>query len=459
MQRRNFLFASASAAVLWTFRSQLSLAKGEAVTKLPPLLAPFPGPKGGMPPFDKFKTEDFMPAIKQAMDLMRGEIDTIAAEKKPATFANTIEAFENAGRPFNRVNVILGIYTSTMSDKPMQKLEEDTAPILAAFSDEIIQNEALFARIKAVWDARDSLKLKPDQARLLEVTYQRFARRGAALSAADKKKLADINAKLATLYTKFGQNQLKDEENDIIVLDKAEDMAGMPDELIEAAKQTADAKKKPGKYVIANTRSSAEPFLMYASRRDLREKVWRMWMSRGEKTNGPVIADILELRAQRAKLLGFASHAHWTIDDNMAKTPDAALALAMRVWKASVARVKEEVADMQKIADDEKAKLKIEAWDYRYYAEKVRKAKYDLDQNEAKPYLQADKLREGMFWAADQLFGLKWTPIANVPVYHPDVKVWEVTRNGAHVGLWYFDPYARDGKRSGAWMNEYRTQE
>ncbi|HEY4179611.1 MAG TPA: M3 family metallopeptidase [Kofleriaceae bacterium] len=481
MQRRSFLFASASAAVLWTFRSQLSLAKGETpVTNLPPLLAPFPGAKGGMPPFDKFKTEDFMPAIKQAMDLMRGEIAVIVAEKTPATFANTIEALENAGRPFNRVTTILGIYTSTMSDKPMQKLEEDTAPMLAAFSDEIIQNEALFARIKAVWDGREAAKLKPDQARLLEVTYQRFARRGAALSAADKKKLAEINGKLATLYTKFGQNQLADEESQTIAFDKAEDLAGMPAELVDDAKRTGEAKKMPGKYVIANTRSSAEPFLVYASRRDLREKVWRMWMSRGEKTNGPVISEILELRAQRAKLLGFASHAHWIIDDNMAKTPDAALALAMRVWKAAVGRVKEEVADMQKVADAEYAAKyqvqlspgvqsgphtphvaspPIEAWDYRYYAEKVRKEKYDLDQNEVKPYLQADKLRDGMFWAANQLFGLTWKPIAGVPVYHPDVKVWEVTRGGQHVGLWYFDPYARDGKRSGAWMNEYRTQE
>ena len=202
---------------------------------------------------------------------------------------------------------------------------------------------------------------------------------------------------------------------------------------------------------------------MFSSRRDLREKGWRMWVSRGdnagEHDNKPVITEILKLRAERAKLLGFPSHAHWIIDDNMAKTPEAAMALSMKVWKAAVARVREEVADMQKVADAEKAGIKIEPWDYRYYAEKVRKAKYDLDQNEVKPYLQLEKLREAMFWASGQLYGFAFTQVKDVPVYQPDVRVYEVKRDGKHLGLWYFDPYARDGKQSGAWMNEYRTQE
>ncbi|MGN6105047.1 MAG: M3 family metallopeptidase, partial [Kofleriaceae bacterium] len=225
----------------------------------------------------------------------------------------------------------------------------------------------------------------------------------------------------------------------------------------------AEAKGLKDKWLITNTRSSAEPFLTYSTRRDLREKAWRMWVSRGDhagaKDNKPVITQILTLRAERAKLLGFPSHAHWILDDNMAKTPDAAMDLMMKVWKAAVARAREEVADMQKIADAEGAKIKIEPWDYRFYAEKVRKAKYDLDQNEVKQYLQLDKMRDAMFWAAQQLYGLTFKPIKGVPVYHPDVTVYEVTRGGKRVGLWYFDPYARDGKRSGAWMNEYRTQE
>jgi peptidyl-dipeptidase Dcp len=215
--------------------------------------------------------------------------------------------------------------------------------------------------------------------------------------------------------------------------------------------------------VITNTRSSVEPFLVYSTRRDLREKVWKMFVSRGEHAgkhdNRPVITEILGLRAERAKLLGFPSHAHWILDDTMAKTPDAAMKLMMKVWPAAVARAKEEVADMQKVADSEKAGHKIEPWDYRHYAEKVRKAKYDLDQNEVKNYLQLEKLREAMFWAAKQLFNLDFKQIAGVPVYHPDMRVFEVTRAAKRVGLWYFDPYAREGTRSGAWMSEYRTQE
>ncbi|MFN0253534.1 MAG: M3 family metallopeptidase, partial [Kofleriaceae bacterium] len=387
------------------------------------------------------------------------EIAAITDTKDAPTFANTIEAFEDMSRPFNRAQIIMSIYTSTMSDAAMQAVEKEMAPLLAAFSDEVVQNEKLFGRIKTVYDGREAAKLSPDQARLLDVVWRRFTRNGAALNASDKAKLKEINGKLATLYTTFGQNQLADEEKQTVVLDKEADLAGLPDELKASAKSAAEAKGLEGKWLISNTRSSAEPFLVFASDRALREKVWRMWIGRGESTNGPIISEILALRAEKATLLGFASHAHWIIDDNMAKTPDAALALTMRVWKAAVGRVKEEVADMQKVADKDPGKPKIEAWDYRYYAEKVRKAKYDLDQNEVKPYLQADKLRDGMFFAAKENFGLVFTPVEGLPVYHPEVKVWKVERDGKQVGLWYFDPYARQGKRSGAWMNEYRTQE
>ncbi|HTL34027.1 MAG TPA: M3 family metallopeptidase, partial [Kofleriaceae bacterium] len=355
-----------------------------------------------------------------------------------------------------------GTFTSTMNSKPMQAVEKEMAPVIAAFSDEITQNEALFQRIKTVYDGRAKLKLTPEQNRLVEVTYQSFARRGAALGAKDKARLKEINQKLATLFTQFSQNVLADEEGQELVLDKEDDLAGLPESLRASMKNAAEAKKLKGKWLIANTRSSAEPFLTYSSKRELREKVFRMWVSRGESkdhNNYPVMTEILALRGERAKLLGFKSHAHWIIDDNMAKTPDAAMALMMKVWKAASARAREEVADMQKVADAEKAGHKIEAWDYRYYAEKVRKAKYDLDQDEVKAYLQLDKLREAMFWASGQLYGFEFKPIKGVPVYHKDVTTYEVMRDGKHVGLWYFDPYARAGKRSGAWMSEYRTQE
>jgi peptidyl-dipeptidase Dcp len=462
MLRRTFFQTTAATAVLVAFRNQLSFAKGSAVTD-DPLLAPWTGPHGGFPPFDKVKVADFKPSLLKSMDLNRAELAAITAVKEPATFENTIAALENTGRPFNRVSSVFNVYNSTMSDKAVQALETELSPIYAAFQDEITQNAALFARVKAVHDGRSAAKLTPEQTRLVEVVYNNFARQGAALDAKDKARLKDINGKLASLYTEFSQNELHDEESYSLTLDKEADLAGLPGQLKSSAREAAEAKKLAGKWLITNTRSSMEPFLTYSSRRDLREKGWKLWVNRGdnpgEHNNKPVITQILALRAEKAKLLGFASHAHWIIADNMAKTPDAAMALSLKVWKAAVARAKEEIADMQKVADAEKANLKIQPWDYRYYAEKVRKQKYDLDENEVKPYLQLDKLREAMMWASGQLYGFTFTQVKDVPVCQPDVTVYEVTRGGKHLGLWYFDPYARDGKRSGAWMTEYRTQE
>jgi peptidyl-dipeptidase Dcp len=463
MNRRSFLVSAGASAVLLSFKSKLSFAKGGVKMPSEPLLAPWTGPYGGVPPFDKIRVKDFKPALLKGMDLSRSDIKAIADSTEAPTFDNTIAALEDSGRAFTRAGSVFGTFTATMNTKPMQAVQKEMAPVLAAFSDEITQNEALFARLKAVYDARKTAKLTPEQNRLVEVTYQSFARRGAALGAKDKARLKEINQRLATLFTTFSLNVLADEEGQQVVLDKEDDLAGLPDSLRASMKAAADAKKLAGKWLVSNTRSSAEPFLTYSSRRDLREKVFRMFVSRGdnagEHDNKPVMTEILSLRAERAKLLGFKTHAHWMIDDNMAKTPDAAMALMMKVWKAATARVREEVADMQRIADAEKAGHKIEAWDYRYYAEKVRKAKYDLDQDEVKAYLQLDKLRDAMFWAAGQLYGISFKPVKGLPVYHRDVTVYEVTRDGKHVGLWYFDPYARDGKRSGAWMSEYRTQE
>jgi peptidyl-dipeptidase Dcp len=462
MLRRTLVKTAASVAVLTVFRNKLSFAKGAGVTD-DPLLAPWTGPHGGFPRFDKIKIAGIKPALMKGMELQRAEIAAIASSRDPATFDNTIAALEDAGRPFIRANNLFNVYRSTMNDKAMQKIEQELAPILAAFFDEIVQNEALFARIKMVHEGRKAANLSAEQLRLVEVVYRNFARQGAALGAKEKARLKEINGKLATLYTTFSQNELADEEGYSLTLDSEADLAGLPDTVKASAREAAEAKKLKGKWLLTNTRSSMEPFLTYSTRRDLREKGWRMFVSRGdnpgEHDNKPVMTQILALRAEKAKLLGFASHAHWIIDDNMARTPDAAMALSMKVWKAAVARVREEVADMQKVADAENAGIKIEPWDYRFYAEKVRKAKYDLDQNEVKPYLQLDKMREAMMWAAGQLYGFSFVRLKDVPVYHRDVTVYEVMRDGKHLGLWYFDPYARDGKQSGAWMNEYRTQE
>jgi peptidyl-dipeptidase Dcp len=443
-----------------------------------PLLAPWSGAYGGVPAFADVRVEHFVPGLTQAMAEARQEIEAIASNPEPATFANTSEAFENAGRTLRRAQTYYSVWESTLSGPEFQAIEREMAPKLAAFSDEIVQNERLFRRIEAVHDSPAKAQLAPEQQRLIWRQHKDLVLAGAKLGAADKQRLAQLNQRLATLFTSFSQNVLADEESYVVVLDAQADLAGLPESVRAGAAAAAEERGLHGRWAITNTRSSVEPFLSFSARRDLREKVWRNFVNRGDNgdahDNNAIVAEILKLRAERAALLGYATHAHWRLQDSMAKTPEAALALMEAVWKPAVARVREEVADMQAIADREGAKIasvgtapalrggaSIAPWDYRYYAEKVRKAKYDLDQNEIKPYLQLDKLREGMFWVAGELFGFTFTPVTGLPVYHPDVSVWEVKRKdgGEHVGLWYFDPYARAGKRSGAWMSSYRDQE
>jgi peptidyl-dipeptidase Dcp len=440
-------------------------AQASAAAGPNPLLEKWTGPWGGVPPFGRFKVKDLQPALEAAMAENLAEIDRIAGDPAPATFDNTIAAMERAGHALERVSAVYGVYTSTMNDDEVQAIEREMAPKLAAFSDQITQNSRLFARIAAVYAARDGLGLNPEQRRLVWLDYTTFSLAGARLDDAGKKKLSELNQQLATLYTSFSQNVLAEEGTQMVLLERAEDLAGLPQSMIEAAASAAKGRGKPGQWAVLNTRSSVDPFLTYSSRRDLREKVWRMFTARGDNgdahDNNQNVSRILAIRAQRAKLLGYPTHAHWRLEDSMAKTPERALALVEAVWKPAVARVREEVADMQAIADKESAGIRIAPWDYHFYAEKVRKAKYDLDQNDVKPYLQLEKLREGMFWVAGELFGFRFAPVTDgsIPVYHPDVRVWEVTNaEGRHVGLWFFDPYARPGKNSGAWMNEYRRQ-
>lgn len=428
-----------------------------------PLVESWTGPFGGVPPFDQVQVAWFQPAFDTAMDGYRSELQAIADDSAPATFANTIVAFERAGRAFERVSAVYGVWSSAMSGPEFQAVERELEPRLAAFRDEIAQNEKLFRRIAAVYESPEKKQLTAEQQRLVWLHYTQFVRSGAKLGAADKARVTAINQRLAALFTAFSQNLLADEEQGN-VFDNRADLAGLPDSFIQAAAAEAERLGLTGKWVIANTRSSAEPFLTYADRRDLREKVWRSFVSRGdhpgERDNKPLIVEILRLRAERARLLGYSTHAHWRLENTMAKTPERAMELLEAVWKPAVARVREEVADMQRIADEERAGIRIEPWDYRYYAEKVCKTKYDLDENQVKPYMQLEKLREGMFWAAGELFGWRFQPAADVPVYHPDVRVWDVqTAEGQHLGLFYFDPYARAGKRSGAWMDGYRSQQ
>jgi peptidyl-dipeptidase Dcp len=458
------LAAAVTGCATTTAVNDRSATPAAAVTANP-LLAEWTGPYGGVPPFDRVDVADFQPALEAAMAENLAEIERIAANPAAPTFENTITELERAGRALARVQTVYGVWSSSMNSPEFQAVQREMAPRLAAFYDRITQNEALFRRIDAVYTSPQKAQLTPEQQRLAWLYHTNFVRAGARLDGAAKARLSEINQRLAQLFTSFNQNVLADESDYTLVLTTEAELAGLPESLRDAAAAEAESRNQSGQWVITNTRSSMEPFLTFSARRDLRERGWRMWVGRGDMGDAndtkQLITEILALRAERAKLLGYETHAHWRLENTMAGTPERTLELMEAVWTPAVARVREEVADMQAIARAEGLDITIEPWDYRYYAEKVRKDRYDLDQNEVKPYLQLDKLRDGMFWVAGELFGFEFRPVQDVPVFHADVAVWEVTNrsDGTHVGLFYFDPYARQGKRSGAWMNAYRRQE
>ena len=430
---------------------------------LNPLLAPWPGAYGGLPPFDQIKVSDFKPAFEVAIKEKREEIEKIAHNPAAATFQNTILALEEAGDTLERVEAMFGVWSGSVSSPEFQTIEQAVAPTLAAFKDEIIQNGDLFKRIQAVDQSPSKGQLTREQQRLIWVYKTKFILKGATLTPTQKTRVAAINQRLATLSTQFSQNELGDEESEYLLLEKTDDLAGLPKSVIESASLEAEHRKLTGKWAIANTRSSMEPFLTYSTHRDLREKAFRIWSARGDNqnahNNNKVVTETLKLRAERSKLLGYETYAHWRLANTMAKTPDAAMKLMMQVWKPAVERAKQEVADMQAIVDVEKGNFKIKPWDYRYYAEKVRKAKYDLDLETVKPYLQLKNIQEAMFWAAGQLYGFTFVQLDHIPVFNGDVKVYKVLGPKKQlVGIWYFDPYARQGKRSGAWMDAWREQ-
>lgn len=430
-------------------------AQSAATQEVPFLLQPWTGPHGGVPPFDRIQPEMFPPALAAAFDKLRAESRAIADNPAPPTFDNVIGALEASGDDLNRVSAMFNLMTSNMNNDAYQALDRDWSPKYAALFDEINLNPKLFARIDAVYQQRASLNLSPTQLRLLEKTWESNVRSGAKLSPADKTKLAAMNQELATLFTEFNQKLLKDEETWISVTEA--EMQGVPDGVKSAARAAAEERKLAG-YAIVNTRSAVDPVLIFADDRAVREKVWRAFVNRGDNGNAndtnATITRIVKLRADRAKLLGYPTHANLRMADTMAVEPANAEALMLRVWGPAVARVKEEVADMAKIAGHE-----IQPWDYLYFAEKVRKARYDLSEAETKPYFELNNMISASYWAAERLYGLKFTEITGtVPVFHPDVRVYEVTRNGKHVGLFYRDDFARTGKRSGAWMTTYRDQ-
>jgi len=430
------------------------------------LLAQWAGPYGGVPAFDTMDVAGIKPALETAMASSLENLDAIAGQSAAPTFQNTILAIEKSGREFARVYVYWGIWSANISSPEFRSVQREMAPRLADYFSRTRQNDALFARVRAVYEGEEYLGLEPAEQRLVWLIYDRFASYGATLRGEARDRYAAINHRLAELQTRFSNNLLADEERYVTYLDQNQ-LGGLPDSFRSAAAEAAATRGKPGQWAVINTRSSMDPFLTYSDDRALREIVWRNYYNRGnngdENDNNAIIAGILKLRHERATLLGYDNYAQWQLQNRMAGEPEAAMALLQAVWPAAIGRVNEEVASMQAIADEAHAGIRIAPWDYRYYAEKVRKERYDLDSNEVRQYLQFDRLREAMFMVAGEVFNFRFSPVplGTVPVFHPDVRVWEVTDgdSGAYIGLWYQDPFARSGKRSGAWASNYRDHE
>ncbi len=426
-----------------------------------PLLADWTGPFG-LPPLPDIKPEHFRPAFDAALARHRAELNAISANAEPASFANTIEALEKSGRDLERVSNVFFVLAGADTGDAIEAVERDVSPLLARHSNAMYLDRALYARIADLYARRDSLGLNPEQARVLDRYHTRFVRAGGALDQPAQDRLAAINEKLASLGTQFGQNVLADEKSYALLLEES-DLTGLPDFARAAARAAAQERSEPGKYAITLARSSCESFLQFSARRDMREKIFQAWVKRGENggatDNRALIAEMVALRAERARLLGFATYADYRLDDQMAKTPQAARKLLDEVWGRARAKAAAERDALQKMIAQEGGNFALAPWDWRYYAEKLRKAKYDLDEAEIKPYFQLDKMVEAAFETAHRLFGLSFMPVS-APLYHPDARAWEVKdKSGAHVGLFIGDYFARGSKHSGAWMTSLRDQE
>ena len=429
-----------------------------------PLLQEWTGPYGGLPDFDQIEIGDVQDAMVTAMDMSLAEIEMISNNPDEPTFENTIEEMERSGAALDRAFIYYGILRSNISTPEFREIDVALAPQFADYSAKITQNQRLFSRLQIIYQRSQETPLEDDQQRVVELMYKDFEMNGAALDSISKVRYANINRELSSLYTTFSNNVLHDEENYNTYLTE-DQLDGLSDGYIKSAARIATAKGQEGKYAITNTRSSMDPFLTFSTNRELRKTVWTNYYSRGDNNdeydNKDIIAKILELRRERVELLGYPDYPTWRLQNRMAKNPANALKLMETVWPAAIARVDEEVADMQAIADQNGNDITIEPWDYRFYAEKVRRAKYDLDSEEVKQYLQLDNLTDAMHYVAGRLFNYEFNPVpeGSVPVFHEDVKVWDVTdkTTGNHIGLWYLDPYARDGKRSGAWATTYRS--
>ena len=426
-----------------------------------------------VPPFMDIKDEHYMPAYQKGMEENLSEIDVIVNNPEAPTFANTIEELERTGKLLTKVARVFSNLASSNTNPKLQELQRELSPMLSAHYDKISLNEGLFNRVEAVWQEKESLDLSSEQRKLLEDTRKQFVRSGALMSEEQKKQITEINSKISGLSTSFGQNLLAETNGFELILNLS-DLDGLSDGVIAAALDAASQKMEKAeteeekerykdKYVFTPHRSSMYPFLTESTRRDLREKLYKSYVMRGdnnnETDNKKIAAQIAKLRAERAQIMGYKTHAHFVLDDNMLKTPEEVYDLLTKLWKPAVKRAKVEVADMQDVADAEGQNFKIAAWDWWHYSEKVRKEKYNLDESAIKPYLSLDNVLKGVFSTTNKLWGLNFTEIFDIDLYHPDARVWEVTdKDGSHLGVFIGDYFTRSNKRGGAWMSSFKGQ-
>ena len=414
-----------------------------------------------VPPFDKIKVEHYMPAFKEGMKQQQAEIDAIIANIEAATFENTILAYDKSGELLSKVSDVFFNVNETDTDDKMQEVAREITPLITQHSDNISMNLELFKRIKTVYEKRFESKLDSSQIRVTEKYYEDFVRDGANLNKADQDKLRKLNEEIANAELAFGENVLAETNNFLLIIDKKEDLAGLPKEIIDAAAETAKETKNDGKWVFTTSRPSIFPFLQYSEKRELREKLYKAYLMRGnndnKNDNKKIVIDIVQKRAEKAKLLGFKNHAEYVLVENMAKTPDAVNKFLSELWTPALKNSKEEVAEMQLIIDKEGGKFKLAAWDWWFYADKVKKEKFKLDDNELKPYFKLENVREGMFWLANKLYGITFSKLENIPVFNKEVEVYEVKESdGKHIGLLYLDYFPRASKGSGAWCTSFR---
>ena len=427
-----------------------------------PFFAAFATPFG-VPPFDLIRPEHYMPAFERGMAEQKREIAVITASAAPPTFRNTVEALERSGALLNRVAGVFGNMTASHTNEALQKIDQDLAPKLAQHGDDIAMDAVLFARVKAVYDKKDALILTPEEARLLEETYKDFVRGGAALPPDKQARLRQVNEELSVLSVKFGENVLKENNRFELVIDSDADLAGLPPAVRSGAAEAAAERGKPGKWVFTFHKPSLIPFLQYSERRDLREKMFQAYISRGahgdELDNRRLASRQAALRVERANLLGYKTHADYVLEKNMAKTPQAVTDFLARLWAPALARAKAEAADMQDLIRKEGRDFKLEPWDWWHYAEKVKKQKYDLDDTALRPYFPLERVRDGAFMVAARLYGISFAERTDIPKYHADVRVFEVKdADGSHLAVLYVDYYPRASKQGGAWMNAFREQ-